>query len=218
MHRQGNNCGKRGEIRNTTSHICTIREAFTEFHPVEEMINGVGDTGTAVTGRGTVKIKFEFDGKTFIHQLRDTLYVPNAPNCLLSLSRIDDGGGSVDFSDGTCWIKDKGKKIIGKGYKHHRLFMLYARAALPGKETANYASTEKLTWDQWHRRYGHISISALQTLKKEKMVNGLAIDQSSIPPKTCDACIKAKQTHRPFPAEAENRSQIPGEHFMTDVW
>ena len=146
MHRQGNNCGKRGEIRNTTSHICTIREAFTEFHPVEEMINGVGDTGTAVTGRGTVKIKFEFDGKTFIHQLRDTLYVLNAPNCLLSLSQIDDGGGSVDFSDGTCWIKDKGKKIIGKGYKHHRLFMLYARVALPGKEMANYASTEKLTW------------------------------------------------------------------------
>ena len=124
----------------------------------------------------------------------------------------------MDFSDGTCWIKDKGKKIIGKGYKHHRLFMLYARVALPGKEMANYASTEKLTWDQWHRRYGHISISALQTLEKEKMVNGLAIDQSSIPSKTCDACIEAKQTHRPLPAEAENRSQIPGERFMTDVW
>ena len=124
----------------------------------------------------------------------------------------------MDFSDGTCWIKDKGKKIIGKGYKHHRLFMLYARVALPGKEMANYASTEKLTWDQWHRRYGHISISALQTLEKEKMINGLAIDQFLIPSKMCDACIEAKQTHRPFPAEAKNRSQIPGEHFMTDVW
>ena len=50
------------------------------------------------------------------------------------------------------------------------------------------------------------------------MVNGLAINQSFIPSKTCDACIKAKQTHRPFPVEAKNRSQIPGECFMTNVW
>ena len=96
--------------------------------------------------------------------------------------------------------------------------MLYARAALPGTEKANYTSTEKLTWDQWHRRYRHISISALQTLEKEKMVNGLSIDQSSIPTKMCDACTEAKQAHRQFPQEAENRSQISGERFMMDVW
>ena len=65
-----------------------------------------------MTGRGTIRIKFDFDGKQFIHQLRDTLYVPNVPNCLLSLSRIDDGGGSVDFKDGICWIKDKGKRSL----------------------------------------------------------------------------------------------------------
>ena len=50
------------------------------------------------------------------------------------------------------------------------------------------------------------------------MVNGLIIDQSSIPSKTCDVCIEAKQTHRPFPQEAQNRSEISGEHFMMDVW
>ena len=134
----------------TTSHICTIQEAFTEFYPVEEILNGVSEKGTPVTGHGTVRIKFEFDGKQFIHQLCDTLYVPNAPNCVLSLSQIDDGGGLVDFKDGICWIRDKSKKIIGKGYKHHRLYMLYARATLHGTERSNYASTEKLTWDQWH--------------------------------------------------------------------
>ena len=52
-----------------------------------------------MSGHGTVRIKFKFDGKTFVHQLCDTLYVPNAPNCLMLLSRIDDGGGSVDFKD-----------------------------------------------------------------------------------------------------------------------
>ena len=61
----------------------------------------------------------------------------------MSLSRIDDRGGSVDFKDGLCWIKS-GNKTIGKGYKKQRLYMLHARAILMEKETANYASTEKL--------------------------------------------------------------------------
>ena len=67
----------------------------------------------------------------------------------MSLSRIDDGGGSVDFKDRLCWIRN-GNKIIGKGYKQQRLYMLHARAILTEKEMANYASTEKLSWDQWH--------------------------------------------------------------------
>ena len=96
--------------------------------------------------------------------------------------------------------------------------MLYARAILPGKERANYTSMEKLTWDQWHQQYGHISILALQLLDKKNLVNGLEIDQSLIPSKSCDACIEAKQVHWPFPQEAENKSKIKGECFMTDVW
>ena len=143
--------------------------------------------------------------------------MPEAPNCLMSLSQIDDGGGSVDFKDGLCWIRN-GDKIIGKGYKSQRLYSLHARAILTEGERANYTSTEKLSWDQWHWRYGHISRSALQMLEREKLVNGLNIDQSSIPSSACKACIKAKQTHCPFPAEAENRSEIPGERFMSDVW
>ena len=34
----------------TTSHVCTIQEAFIEFHPVNEILNGVGETGPPVTG------------------------------------------------------------------------------------------------------------------------------------------------------------------------
>ena len=202
----------------STSHVCTIREAFTDFQTVSETLNGVGEKGAAVLGRGTVKVRFKFDGKEFIHQLRDTLYAPNAPNCLLSLSRLDDVGGKVEFDDGKCWIKDKGKRVIGMGDKHQRLYLLRARAILNGEEQANFASTGKLTWDQWHHRYGHISITTLQQLDQEGLVNGLSIDQSSIPSKTCDACNEAKQAHKPFPQEAQNRSKVLGERIVSDVW
>jgi hypothetical protein len=119
---------------------------------------------------------------------------------------------------GMCWIKNKNGKAIGIGDKYQRLYLLRARAILREKARANYASTGKLTWDQWHRRYGHISVITLQQLERESLVSGLSIDQSSIPSKTCDACTEAKQAHKPFPQEAENRSKIPGERIVSDVW
>jgi len=201
----------------TTSHICTIRDAFTEFRAVDETLNGVGE-GTPVKGRGTVNIKFEFDGKTLTHQLRNTLYTPDAPNCLLSLSRFDNTNGKVAFNDGMCWLKNKDGKVIGKGFKHQRLYLLAARAILQERERSNYATTRKLAWDEWHRHFGHISISALQQLDRKDLVSGLNIDQSSIPSHTCTPCIQTKQTHKPFPQEAENRSEIAGERFVSDVW
>jgi hypothetical protein len=203
----------------TTSHICTIRDAFTEFYSTPgATLKGVGPGEANVEGRGIVNLRFEFDGKVFNHQLRNTLYVPSAPNCLMSLSRFDDNGGELEVKGGVCWLKDKGRKIVGKGYKHQKLYLLAARAILLGQERTNYASTTKLTWDQWHRRYGHVSITSLRQLEKEGLVTGLAIDQSSFPSKTCDACTQAKQAHQPFPQEAENRSKVPGERIMSDVW
>ena len=50
------------------------------------------------------------------------------------------------------------------------------------------------------------------------MVEGFAINQSSMPSITCEACIQAKQSRKPYPKEAENRSKISGERIMLDVW
>ena len=203
----------------TTSHICTLREAFTDFQTVTgELVKGIGQMESTVVGRGTVTIVFEFDGKTYRHLLRHTLFVPNAPNCLLSLSRFDDTGGNVEFRKGFCWMKDNSNKVVGKGSKHRRLYLLAARAIIPEQERANAAGTPKLTWDQWHTRYGHIGFSALKQLQKENLVNGLDIDQTSQPSASCEACIQAKQTHKSFPKEAENRSEMPGERVVSDVW
>ena len=40
----------------------------------------------------------------------------------------------------------------------------------------------------------------------------------TIPSNTCEACIQAKQAHKPFPKEAKNRLEEPGERVMSDVW
>jgi hypothetical protein len=72
----------------------------------------------------------------------------------------------VEFDKGMCWIRNKDGMVVGTGRKHHRLYLLAARAILT-KEKANLATTGKHTWDQWHRRYGHISVTTLCQLEKE---------------------------------------------------
>ena len=69
----------------TTSHICGIRDAFIDYTPLKDStIKGLGTPVTA-HGRGTVLVDFPLNGKTIRHQLHDTLYVPDAPNCLVSI-------------------------------------------------------------------------------------------------------------------------------------
>ena len=83
---------------------------------------------------------------------------------------------------------------------------------------ANLALATKKTWDHWHQKFGHISQKSLENLAKNRMVEGFAIDQSSMPSTMCEACIQAKQSWKSYPKEAKNRSKIPGERIMSDVW
>lgn len=147
----------------TTSHICTTQEAFTDYTPLHDAtIHGLGSHPITTQGCGTVIVNFNVDGKIIQHTLREVLHAPDAENCLLSISRFDAGGGDIQFKDGKAILLD-------------------ARVELPGQERANFASTQKLSWDQWHHRYGHLLVGALETLKKQKLVKGLVIDESLIP-------------------------------------
>ena len=203
----------------STSHICPLRDAFVNYTALtNHSIEGVGGKPVTVAGRGTVFVQFSVNGNTLKHQLRETLHVPDAPNCLYSVSRLDDGGGRVDFRDGVCELRDGKGNVIGLGTKKNRLYRLTARALLSVNEKAHFASSPKLTWDQAHRRYGHIAVSSLQKLVKSGMVEGLNVDESSIPPTSCDACTQGRMAHKPFPQEAQNRSQTAGERQLSDIF
>ena len=203
----------------TTSHICNQRKAFIEYTPLKDSpVQGLGSIPAQATGRGTVVANFTVKGNNIRHKLQDVLHIPEAPNSLLSVSRIDDSGGHTSFQNGKCELYSKANQLIGTGVKSGRLYILDARAQLQNNDRANLAAPQKLSWDQWHRRYGHLGMTGLETLKTKGLVNGLEVDESSVPSRTCEACIQAKQATRPFPKEAENRSTVPGERSLSDVW
>jgi hypothetical protein len=73
-------------------------------------------------------------------------------------------------------------------------------------------------WDDWHRRMGHLAKSGLERLVKDNLVDGLTIDVDSPPLSQCEACVKAKMTAKPYPHEAQNRREDPGELTHSDIW
>ena len=70
----------------TTSHICNNREAYTKFIQTDPVpIRGIGSSVNSM-GYRTIKIYFHIKGRTLSHELQNVLYIPNVPNCLISVS------------------------------------------------------------------------------------------------------------------------------------
>lgn len=202
----------------TTSHICTMRDAFQTYTPLHNAtVRGVGPDVARVEGTGSIILKFKVGNDVIAHEIKDALHVPGAPNCLLSVSRFDDGGGEVGFRKGECVLRNKDGKVVGTGRKEGRLYKLDARAVLI-REQANFATSDAKSWDHWHRVLGHIGISTLEKMHQKHVVDGFTIDESSIPSRTCTSCLEAKLTRQPYPKQAETRCEKPGEGFHSDVW
>ena len=134
----------------TTSHICSSRDAFINYSALDDApIQGLGSTPAQAKGQGTVIVNFSVKENNIQHQLHNVLHVPEAPNSLISVSRIDDGGGHITFRDSGCQLYSKTGQLIGEGIKVGRLYCLDARAQLQTNECTNLAAPKKLSWDHW---------------------------------------------------------------------
>ncbi|EJD32779.1 hypothetical protein AURDEDRAFT_77463, partial [Auricularia subglabra TFB-10046 SS5] len=92
----------------------------------------------------------DVDGTTVQHTLNDVLYVPSAPNSLLSLSRFDTHGRRVVFSGGLCSLYASDGTLLGQAEKVGRLYRVIGRAHVREIATALAARPGAHSWDEWH--------------------------------------------------------------------
>ncbi|KZV83593.1 hypothetical protein EXIGLDRAFT_579333, partial [Exidia glandulosa HHB12029] len=99
-------------------------------------------------------LDFDVDGTTVRHTLGDVLYVPSAPNSLLSLSRFDSAGRRVVFSGGSCSLYSSTGALMGRAHQVGRLYRVAGRVAT--QSTPSAAATALKTSqtvhsrDEWH--------------------------------------------------------------------
>ena len=124
----------------------------------------------------------------------------------------------METHGGKCYLKNRTGQVVGEGHMVNRLYLLEARADLHSNEKAFITGVQEYSWDEWHKWYGHLSMSALKCARREHMVTGLNIDESTIPSRSCETCLKGKMAHHPFLQEALHHSTDTSEHTMTDIW
>ena len=108
-------------------------------------------------------------------------YVPSMESNLLSVSQIMRHSPHLDvnFSNHKCYIVDKHtKKTVALGVEDHGLFRLvdigHAREhALEVKSASDICTL-------WHQRYGHLNLTYLSQLAREKLVDGLPDIQQKV--------------------------------------
>ena len=162
-----------------SSHLSNLCDAFIEFTPLNKMIQGVGNVKVPVEGRGTINLKSQ-TGQQYVIVLKDVLFVPQAPNSLFSLSRLDDSGRRVIVGDGCIHLYDKNKNLIAIGWKIERMYLLDITAH-PALKQATLSMEMGNTWQTWHCRFGHISMSGLQCTLNKGLVTGMMVSDTDSP-------------------------------------
>ncbi|KAG1786843.1 uncharacterized protein HD556DRAFT_1247737, partial [Suillus plorans] len=119
---------------------------------------------------------------------------------------------------GKATLKVRGGRTIAEGKLYNGLYLLESREKIQSVTKVNTAQEEQpRDWLTWHKHYGHVAFSGLKRLQKERLVEGLNIDENSSIPQ-CEACIQAKQTCDSFPRNSDSRSGALGELTHSDVW
>ena len=212
----------------TTSHVSNQRSDFISYSPLQNVsVTGVGGKVTNILGRGTVKLIAVCDGQENLLTLKDVHHIPGQPHNLISLGRWTRAGGSYSANGTMLTLKTKDGKSIAVGHQmKNNLSKMEVRVY--GEETTTinpssipqpkvFANTEKLiSWETWHRRFGHVGYSGLQRLLDGNMVEGFNVDRDT-PKPDCIACTEAKQHVQPFP-KSTDRKMEPGELTHIDLW
>jgi hypothetical protein len=77
-------------------------------------------------------------------------------------------------------------------------------------------ASPSITWETWHRRFGHVGYSGIKKLLDNQLVDGLEIDMNS-PKPDCIACTEAKLSEAPYGPASEQQMK-PGELTHMDLW
>lgn len=198
-------------------HFSPSRDKFVNFRTIKPHPVGAADGRSFyATGCGDMVVDLPNGSQRTRATLKDVLYAPNLSFTLISVTRLDKAGYSVEISDGMCSIRKPRpeRTVIARIPESAGLYRV-AGLALPDSLHANVAHPVSIS--TLHRQYGHISHRALVQMVKLGMIKGVDLDFNS-EPSFCETCVKAKITRKPLPQATETRATEYGGRVHSDLW
>ena len=99
-----------------------------------------------------------------------------------------------------CTIKDQLAKTIATISNSNRLYKIAATKQAKKGQSANMV-TRKMSISEAHRKFRHISCSAIEHTIIKAFITGITLDLNS-KPEFCEPCTKAKSAQQHFPQES----------------
>jgi hypothetical protein len=196
-----------------SSHVTSDFKALHNYIPNIETIKGVGGIKIQLHGRGTIILQSKIKNQSFKITLNNVCYIPTQDGSLLSLSRLDKQGGGSSIHHGRVLILDEHLNTVAIGNAICNQYLMNVQTIYPENI---HTTHEKLSWNQWHTRYGHISFSGLQKTHQMGLVNNFSVDTTTIP-SDCSTCAKAKLTRTPHTNTSSIKTTSPGDLTHTDL-
>jgi len=172
-------------------HFVTYAESSNEFVTVG------GYNKVSVAGRGSVLFSTKLPSGRLSITLRDVLHIPHLGANLVSLGALHCQGASVQsFDKGLAIFKD-GEELFRASLTGSTGTLYHIQCASPVTGTA-YLAGSLLSMRLWHRRMGHLSPQAIDSMQRQNLVKGLEI---SIPREfdhICSGCANGKSHRFPF--------------------
>jgi transposase InsO family protein len=165
------------------------------------------------TRDSTIILQSTIKNRSFKITLNNVCYIPMQDGSLLSLSRLDKQGGGSFIHHGCVLILDEHLNTVVIGNAIGNQYLMNVQTIYPENI---HTAHEKLSWNQWHTRYGHISFSGLQRTHQMGLVNNFSVDTTTIP-SDCSACTKAKLTRTPHTNASSIKTTSPGDLTHTDL-
>lgn len=137
------------------------------------------------------------------------MFYVNGLQChLISVSQLTRDSGCVfQITDRLCVVQDRiTRMLIGAGEQSNGLYFLIGVAVASAMQGTNSQPMEL-----WYCRLGHPSSKPLEMLQLSDFCS------SAFDSKTCDVCIRAKQTRYSFPLSI-NKTSMAFEMIHCDLW
>lgn len=189
-----------------TRHMCNERKRFTELRRTKQSkITTAANHSTNSSSEGEINLVVNNYGERNNIKLKDTMFVPELRNNLMSVPTITEKGYTVIFKKEYAIVKRRDGSIALTASKKNNIYEVNEirnQAML-----ASEVNDNKLT--RWHQRYGHLNINDLKKSKVKEMVKGIEFS-GKIDNFQCDICDKNKINIQPFRSSENRETEVLG--------
>lgn len=186
-----------------TKHMCNDREKFYTFSEdkackvytaAEHFVNAIG--------AGDIKMNVRLSGNKINNiRLRDTMYVPEFRNNLLSVSKMTDNDYTVIFHRDSALVKRQNGSVELTAKRRGQLYLVDSNE----EHSASTGEHQSKRLKQWHERFGYLNFSDLKKLKHDDMVNGIDFNTNETE-FDCEICYIGKIHQIPYKSSSRRAS------------